>query len=136
MYVKLIRIIAFCFHAIVTHCSFRCQSICTSPKLVLFSSSIHSFRSVVITFLLFIMTLLRARGRSPRGRVGDPSDVIWEVNSVNDAAVTLFESHFSEIVRDRKVKFWHNLHSNLQFVLSKFRIYIFDSLETMCLFAT
>ena len=30
-----------------------------------------------------------------------------------------------------KLKFWHNLHSSLQFVLSKLGIDIFDSLEIM-----
>ena len=40
-------------------------------------------------------------------------------------------SYFSKTVKDRNVKFWHNLHSSLQFVLSKFGFNIFDSLETM-----
>ena len=40
-------------------------------------------------------------------------------------------AYFSESIKDREVKFVLNLHSNLEFVLSKFGIDIFDSLETM-----
>ena len=34
------------------------------------------------------------RGLKPRSREGDPSHVLSEVNSVNDAAVTLFDGLF------------------------------------------
>ena len=40
-----------------------------------------------------------------------------------------FLTHFSERIKDRAVKFWHNLYSCLQFVLSKFGIDIYDSVD-------
>ena len=40
-------------------------------------------------------------------------------------------SYFSETIKDWNVKFWHNRHSSLQFVLFIFAFDIFDSLETM-----
>ena len=39
-------------------------------------------------------------------------------------------------IRDRYVKFWHNLLSSLQFMLSIFGIDIFNSFEIMCFSAT
>ena len=37
-------------------------------------------------------------------------------------------TYFSKHLKDRDVKFWHNLYSSFQFVLSKFGINIFNSL--------
>ena len=64
---------------------------------------------------------------------GDPSQVISEVISVKSRSLM---SYFSETIKDRNVKFWHNLHSSLQFVLSKFKFDIFDTLENMRFYAT
>ena len=35
-------------------------------------------------------------------------------------------AYFSESIKDMDVKFWHNLHSSLKFVISKFEVDIFD----------
>ena len=40
-------------------------------------------------------------------------------------------TYFSKSIRDREVKFWKHHQSILQFVILKFDINIFDSLETM-----
>ena len=40
-------------------------------------------------------------------------------------------TYFSKSRKDNRVKFLHNLHSSVEFVLSKFGIDIFDSFETM-----
>ena len=40
-------------------------------------------------------------------------------------------AYFSESIEDREMKFVRNLFSNIQFMLGKFEIDIFDSLETM-----
>ena len=45
-------------------------------------------------------------------------------------------AHFSESIKDKDVKFYHNLYLSLWFVLLKFRINIFDSLENMDFLAT
>ena len=39
-------------------------------------------------------------------------------------------AYFSKTMKDKNVKSWHSLHSSLEFMLSKFGINIFDSLET------
>ena len=43
---------------------------------------------------------------------------------------------FSEIIRDKDVKFSRNLHSSLEFMLQKFGIDICDSFEIMLFSAT
>ena len=43
-------------------------------------------------------------------------------------------AYFSESIRDWDVKFQHNYHSSLYFVLYKFGINIFDSLENIGFF--
>ena len=48
-----------------------------------------------------------------------------------DPTVTHLMAHVSESIKDREVKFWHNLHSGLRFVPLRFEIDIFDSLDTM-----
>ena len=57
------------------------------------------------------------------------SSHIWVVS-------TTLTAYFSESIKDMDVKFLHNLQLNLQCMLSKFVINIFDSLETMCFSAT
>ena len=56
------------------------------------------------------------------------SFIIW-----TDPTVTFFEGVFLEVY---DIRWYQNLHSNLKFVLSKFEIDIFDSLETMRFSAT
>ena len=57
-------------------------------------------------------------------------------NVSNNPAITLLTPYFSETIKDRNVKFWHNLHSSLVFVILKFEFDIFNSLETMRFSAT
>ena len=45
--------------------------------------------------------------------------------------VTLFTDYFLKTIKYKDVKFWRNLHSSLQFVLSKCGIYMSDSFKTM-----
>ena len=45
-------------------------------------------------------------------------------------------AYLSESIKDGNMKFWHNLHFSLKFVLSKFGIYILVGLETMRFSAT
>ena len=40
-------------------------------------------------------------------------------------------TYILEIVKDRDVKYWHNVDSSLKIVLLKFEIDIFDSLKIM-----
>ena len=43
--------------------------------------------------------------------------------------ITLLGAFFSERIKDKDVKFLHNLYSSLQFMLSTFGINIFDSFD-------
>ena len=60
----------------------------------------------------------------------------FKVMNRPDPTVTNFDGLFLGNMKDRDVKFLHNHHSRLQFVLLKLGIDISDSLETMRFSAT
>ena len=49
-------------------------------------------------------------------------DIIYFNNNLNIIIISIY---FSKIIKDRDMKFLHNLYSSLQFVLLKFEITLF-----------
>ena len=85
---------------------------------------------------VFAREVKRRRQRRMRGAKGSSFySHILELKWTGPACLwRSLTAHIWEGIKNRDVKFWHNLDSNLKIMLSKFGIDIFDSLETMCLF--
>ena len=67
------------------------------------------------------------------------------LKTMNEPEPTLYDparpghsstAYFSKSIKDRDVKSSHNLHSSLQFMVSKFGIDIYISLKTMSISAS